>query len=174
MHYFPNLFTYKHFPCGVKIMRAASIFILHLLLFILRHYMQRNAMMYLLSNCFSQFSPVSALRAHVRRFLCHTGQEGPPSLAFCQETGWKQLAANCSLSLCHSSFALLSYLMHPFLPRTTHSVNDRGAGLNSSDRWALVWNTQEIPNITFEVMVFCHLSESIVNSLLHIDATRTK
>jgi len=87
MHYFPNLFTYKHFPCGVKIMRAASIFILHLLLFILRHYMQRNAMMYLLSNCFSQFSPVSALRAHVRRFLCHTGQEGPPSLAFCQETG---------------------------------------------------------------------------------------
>lgn len=142
-------------------MRAASIFNLHLFWFILRHYMQRNAMVCLLSNCFAEFPPVSALRAHVRSFLCHTGQEGPPSLAFCQETGWKQLSANRGLSLCHSSFALLSYFDAPwFLPSTTHSVNDRGAGLNSADRWALVWNTQAIPNITFEVTVFCHLSEN--------------
>lgn len=56
-------------------MRAASIFNLHLFWFILRHYMQRNAMVCLLSNCFFECLPVSALRAYVRRFLCHTGQE---------------------------------------------------------------------------------------------------
>lgn len=144
-------------------MRAASIFNLHLFWFILRHYIQRNAMVCLLSNCFSECLPVSALRAHVRRFLCHTGQEGTPSLAFCQETEWEQLAANSGLSLCHSSFALLSYFDALFfLPR--HSMNDGGAGLNSADRWALVWNTQAIPEINFGGYSFCHIS--VVNSFL--------
>lgn len=136
--------------------------------------------LYAEKHCHS-VSPVSALRAHVRRFLCHTGQEGSPSQTFCKKKGWKKASCQQRLvsvmltwavmaepfnSAAHSSFDLLSdgeasCILHS----TAHSVNDRGAGFNSADRWALIWNTR--PFLKWrEVTVLCNLSDSIVNSLL--------
>ncbi len=65
-----------------------------------------------------------------------------------------------------SSFDLLSDgEASCILPSTAHSVNDGGAGLNSADRWALIWNTRPFLKLR-EVTVLCNLSDSIVYSLL--------
>ncbi len=135
--------------------------------------------LYAEKHCHSA-SPVSALRAHVRRFfLSHrTGRFSQSSL-LSKKKDEKNLAANSSLSvLCwpellwlspsmvaaDSSFDLLSDGEASCIsPSTAHSVN--GARFNSAERWALIWNTRPFLKLR-EVTVLCNLSDSIVYSLL--------